>query len=110
VWFAKGREPLIGSVRLMNYGVAARRSFFIGVIVGGFCLGFVSCESCGDDMLERVFIGLVSSVLTPMFAGFLPQNGANVGKPYNAWPYIVPAWAFFFALDLWLQARKSAKA
>ena len=94
----------------MNYGVAAGRSFFIGVIVGGFCLGFVKCENCGDGVLGRVFIGLVSAVLTPLSAGFPPENEAGVGTPYNAWPYIIPAWAFFFALDLWLQARKSAKA
>jgi hypothetical protein len=52
--------------------------------LGGFVFGFLNCEDCGWNILERVFIGMVLAVLTPITGGF----PAFAGSPPNVWPYI----------------------
>lgn len=101
---------MIREIRLMKYAVAALKSFFFGVMLGGFCFGFVNCKDCGVNVLGRAVVGLGLSVLTAICAGFPPRNAGGRGEPFNVWPYIIPAWVVVFVLNLWRQARKTAKA
>jgi hypothetical protein len=73
--------------------------------VGGFIFGFITCSDCGWNIFGRMFIGCVMAVLTPLYAGFPPQNEGGVGPPFNAWPQIIIAALLVFACLLYRERR-----
>lgn len=76
-------------------------SFVLAIPVGGFVFGFYMCKDCGWNVLGRAFIGCVMAWLTTVTFGYPPKNGGGVGEPYNAWPYIIVAWAFIAVAMVW---------
>ena len=69
---------------------------------GGFVAGAVWCEGCDGllgNTVGRLFIGVVTCVLSAVSFGFPPKD-AGGGARLNTWPFIFGCWALFFVAAL----------
>ncbi|MCJ8331077.1 MAG: hypothetical protein HRT89_09280 [Lentisphaeria bacterium] len=78
-------------MKLENVFIALVPSFFVAIIIGGFLGGFINCTGC-DGILDRVFLGLIFIILTPLCGGMIPEDEGGGGPVLNMWPYIIFSW------------------
>jgi hypothetical protein len=88
------------------------RNFGISLIAagpaGGFILGLLNAGDPDPNPIGRFFYACILAVMTPLHAGFPPDNQARSGQTFNAWPHITIAFLLIFS---WLAYRdwKSSK-
>lgn len=75
---------------------------------GGFLLGLLNAGDPDSNPIGRMVHAGMLTVLTPLHAGFPPNDLAGPGHTFNAWPHM--AVAFLLVLG-WLiyRDRKSSK-
>lgn len=76
---------------------------------GGFLLGLLNAGDPDPNPIGRVVYACMMAVLTPLHAGFPPDNAVGAGPTFNAWPHMVIAGVLIFSWFIyrdWKIARK----
>ena len=55
---------------------------------GGFILGLLNAGDPDSNPIGRLVHACMLTVVTPLHAGFPPNNQAGAGQSFNAWPHI----------------------
>lgn len=77
--------------------------------VGGFALGLLNPGDPDPNPLGRTVYACMMAVLTPLHAGFPPNEAAGAGRSFNAWPHIVVSGLLIFACFVYRDWKSSKK-
>jgi hypothetical protein len=76
---------------------------------GGFLFGLLNPGDPDGNPVGRVFYSFMMAVVTPLHAGFPPNNAAGAGQSFNVWPHIAVSCLLIFGWFVyrdWKLARK----
>lgn len=94
------------AVGLKTIGYHLVISLFIAAPAGGFIFGILNPGDPDPNPIGRLVYACIMAVLTPLHAGFPPNNVAGAGQSFNIWPQIVVGFFLSFTgLSLWRPSR-----
>ena len=97
---SKKNQPVkLSSKRLLRH-VAV--SLIAAGPAGGFMFGLLNAGDPDPNPVGRVFYAFMMAAVTPLHAGFPPNNEAAAGQSFNAWPHIAFSYLLIFG---WLVYR-----
>ena len=77
---------------------------------GGFILGLLNAGDPDPNPIGRLVHACMLTVVTPLHAGFPPNNQAQAGQSFNAWPHIAISFLLilsWFVYRDWKLSKKS---
>lgn len=93
------------SPRIIRYHAAI--SLLIAAPAGGFILGILNPGDPDPNPIGRLVYACIMTVVTPLHAGFPPNDIAGAGQTFNAWPQIAVAFVLSFSgLSFWHRMSK----
>jgi hypothetical protein len=79
------KNKLCEAKRLWRYAAV---SLLAAGPAGGFLLGLLNAGDPDPNPIGRLVHACMLTVVTPLHAGFPPNNQAGAGQSFNAWPHI----------------------
>ena len=76
---------------------------------GGFIFGLLNAGDPDPNPIGRLVYACMMTVVTPLHAGFPPNNEAGAGHSFNVWPHIAIAFLLIlggFVCRDWKLAKK----
>jgi hypothetical protein len=76
---------------------------------GGFLFGLLNTGDPDPNPVGRFFYSCMMAVLTPLHAGFPPQNKTGDGQSFNVWPHMAICFVLilsWFAYRDWKTDKK----
>jgi len=76
---------------------------------GGFLFGVLNAGDPDPNPIGRVFYACIMAVMTPLHAGFPPQNRDGTGGSFNVWPHMTFSFLVIFAWLIYRDWKKDKK-
>jgi hypothetical protein len=76
---------------------------------GGFIFGLLHAGDPDPNPIGRLVYACMMAVLTPLHAGFPPDNAAGGGQSFNAWPHIALSFVLIFGWFVYRDGKLSKK-